>query len=113
MYGLPKDFDGGFLEGRTLEMVCFNQNQVYLHFGAEITIAIESAFSYRNAQLVSLPVHESDLMGLLGASVSGVRGEENGTLVLLFDNGQALKVYDTSEQYESYTITHGSKVIVV
>jgi hypothetical protein len=47
MYGLPKDFDGGFLVGRTLEMVCFSENQMALHFGAEISITIESAFSYR------------------------------------------------------------------
>jgi hypothetical protein len=113
MYGLPSDFDGTFLIGRVLEMVCFNQNQVYLHFDAKTTITIESAFSYKSAQVIDLPVRESNLMELLGASVSRVQGEENGTLNLFFDNGQSLIVFDTTQQYESYRITYGSKAIIV
>jgi hypothetical protein len=30
MYGLPKDFDGGFFLGRTLETVSFSENTVFL-----------------------------------------------------------------------------------
>src|SRR5262245_30928410 len=113
MYGLPKDFDGGFLAGRTLEMVCFSENQMVLHFGGEVSITIESAFSYRDAQVVNVPVHESNVMELLGSSVSGAQGDADGTLSLIFDNGQSLKVYDTTQQYESYSIAYGDKVIIV
>jgi hypothetical protein len=52
-------------------------------------------------------------MELLGASVSEVQGDAAGTLSLLFDNGQSLKVYDTTHQYESYSIAYGGKVIIV
>ena len=113
MYGLPKDFNGSFLVERTLEMVCFNQNQVYLHFDTNITIAIEGAFSYKTDQVINVPVQNSNLMELLGSSVLVAQGDENGTLSLNFDNGQTLKVYDMTKQYESYTISYGDKVIIV
>ena len=113
MYRLPKDFDGSFLVGRTLEMVCFNQNQVYLHFDAKITITIESSFSSQNDQIISVPVRESNLMKLLELTVSEVQGEEDGTLLLTFSNGEMLKIYDTSQQYESYRITYKDNVIIV
>ncbi len=113
MYGLPKDFDASFLIGRTLEQVCFSQNQVSLHFDDNITLTIESAFAYKTQQVVNVPVHESNLMELLGASASMAHGAENGTLSLTFDNGQSLKVYDTTKLYESYTITYRGKVIIV
>jgi primase-polymerase (primpol)-like protein len=113
MYGLPKDFDGSFLVGRTLNLVCFSQNQMSFHFDDDITITVESAFSYKTAQVVDVPVQESNLMELLGSAVSVARGEADGTLSLLFNNGQTLKVYDTTKQYESYTITYGGKVIIV
>lgn len=113
MYGLPKDFDGSFLVGRTLGLLCFSQNQMSLHFDDDVTIAIESAFAYKTAQVIDVPVHESDLMELLGTAVASVQGDANGTLSLLFNNGQTLKLYDTTKQYESYTITYGGKVIIV
>jgi hypothetical protein len=113
MYGLPRDFDGSVLVGRTLEMVCFSQYQVYLHFDAETTITIEGAFSYKTDHPVDVPVQQSNLMELIGASVSAARGDENGTLCLVFDNGATLEVYDDTKQYECYTISYGGKVIIV
>ncbi len=44
MYGLPDDFDAGAFVGRTLEQVCFTENQVTLHFDGMIDITVESAF---------------------------------------------------------------------
>jgi hypothetical protein len=113
MYGLPKDFDGSFLVGRVLEMVCFAQHQVYLHLEQKITITIESAFSYKNDLAVDVPVSESNLMELLGSSVLTATGDENGTLSLLFSNRQTLKIYDTSKRYESYTIAYDGGEIVI
>jgi hypothetical protein len=113
MHGLPKDFDGTFFIGRTLEMVCFNENQVYLHFDAKLTITIESAFAYKDELLVKVPVHDSNLMELLGSSVLTWQGDKDGTLSLTFERGRTLKVYDTTKQYESYTISYEGKVIIV
>jgi hypothetical protein len=113
MYGLPKEFDGLFLIGRIVEMVCFYQYQVSLNFGDKTIIAIGSAFSYNSTQVINVPVQQSNLMGLLGASVSKVQCEDNGTLCLQFNDGQTLKVYDTSKHYESYSIRHEGKEIIV
>jgi hypothetical protein len=113
MYGLPREFDGGFLVGRVLEMVCFAQYQVCLHFDQRITITIASAFSYRTDSVVEVPLQESNLMELLGTSVSAAVGDENGTLSMQFSNSQTLRIYDTSKQYESYTIACADKEIIV
>lgn len=113
MYGLPKNFDGSFLVGHTLEMVCFAQYQVNLHFDSKINIRIESSFSYKVEHPVKMPVQNSNLMELLGMTVTEVHGSEDGTLNLLFENGQLLKIYDTSKQFESYIITFEGKEIIV
>jgi hypothetical protein len=113
MYGLPKDFNGSFLVGRILEMVCFAQYQVYLHFNERIIITIASAFSYKTDSVIEVPIQESNIMELLGLSVSAAMGDENSTLSIIFNNGKALKIYDTSKQYESYTIAYEGKEIIV
>ena len=94
-------------------MVCFNENQVYFHFDGKITITVESAFSYNSHEVISVPVKQSSLMGLLGASVSRVEAAQDGTLSFLFDNSQTLKLYDVSKLYESYSISHSGNVIRV
>jgi hypothetical protein len=117
MYGLPENFDASFLVGQTLEMVCFNANQLYLHFSSHITITVESTFSYQDGSSQSapqqVPVKESNLMQLLEHKVSKASGDKNGTLALVFDNGHTVQCYDSSKNYESYQIKIGEKVIVV
>jgi hypothetical protein len=119
MYGLPTNFDGKFLVGLTLEQICFNQNQVALHFDNDVSIVVESAFSHEGyqsaspAQPLDVPVASSDLMQLLGCSISNASGDKAGTLTLVFDNGHALKCFDTAREYESYRIEHGGKVVIV
>ncbi|MBL7214500.1 MAG: hypothetical protein ISS71_02345 [Phycisphaerae bacterium] len=113
MYGLPVNFDGALLIGQIREMVCFVQYQIYLHFDEEITITIEGSFSYQSEGDISMPVRESDPMKLLGISISEVRGDTNGTLNLTFSNGETLKIYDDSQQYDSYRITYNDNDIIV
>jgi Family of unknown function (DUF6188) len=119
MYGLPEDFDGSFLIGRALEMICFNANQIYLHFDGQVTITIEGSFSHQraqyesNTQILSVPVSESDLMQLLEHKISAVSGDKDGTLKLVFDHDQILRCYDQLPNYESYQIRHGDTVIIV
>ena len=113
MYGLPLNFDGSFLLGRTLEAVCFSEYQIILYFDEELLITIESSFSLHNDEVVSVPVQNSNLMKLVGISVSEILSEKNGTLHLTFCSGDRLKLYDTSTQYESYRITYKGKDIIV
>lgn len=119
MYGLPENFDGSFLLGRTLEMICFNANQIYLHFDGQVTITIEGTFSHQraqsgsNTQVLSIPVSESDLRQLLEHKVSAISADKDGTLSLVFDDGQTLTCYDQLPNYESYQISQGDNVIIV
>ncbi len=40
-------------------------------------------------------------------------GQRDGTLTLVFRGGSKIRVFDSSERYESYLIRVGEKVIVV
>lgn len=119
MYGLPVNFDGSFLVGHTLEMICFNWNQIYLHFDNQLTIKIEGEFSYGprlgdelDVKPVRMPITESKLMHLLERSISQATGNENGTLTIIFDNGHTLRCFE-SPGYESYEIKRGADRLIV
>ncbi len=117
MYGLPKNFDASFFIDKRLEMICFNANQLYLHFNDGIVVTIESDFWYQpsssKGELVSVPVLQSDMMKLLEHQVSKAVADNNGTLVITFDNGCVLKCLDNSSNYECYQIKIGNRVIIV
>lgn len=118
MYGLPQNFDGRFLEGSALELICFAQFQIYLHFDNKVSIRIESALLHEEQEgsrrrYSEMPVLESNLMVLLGRYVVSASGNEAGTLTLQFDNGHKLHCLDDSKQYESYTITYSEGEIIV
>lgn len=118
MYGLPSDFDASFFVGVTLEMICFNANQISLQFDKKVVLTIEGRYLHKKgaadqpAQIVSLPVSKSDLMLLLERSVSLASGAEDGTLTLVFDNRHSLTCFDDA-QYESYRIKIGEQEIIV
>ena len=118
MYGLPKDFDCAFLVGRTLEMICFAANQIYLHFDQKIMITIEGEYSFQKErvaplQILVVPAVECNLMTLLEQSVISASGKEDGTLALVFQNGSVFRCYDRTENYESYRIKNGKKITIV
>lgn len=113
MHGLPEDFDAAFFVGRTLELVCFSENQVTLHFDGDLSLTIESSFSYKKAsessgQVVRIPPSESQLMQLIGISVAEVSSSRGGTLVLTFSNEHVFRCFDDSTQFESYHIKRGT-----
>jgi len=118
MFGLPKDFDASILVGRTLELICFAQYQIFLHFDEKVSIDVRSALSHQESlnlapRRVEIPVLQSDLMVLLGHSTVKAFGNDEGTLSLEFDNGHSLHCLDDSKQYESYTITYSGREIIV
>ncbi len=113
MYGLPEDFDGGFLLGKTLETICFGRYQMWLHFDGQITITIESSFSYEKQGTLGFPVMETAVIELIASSVSGVKGDVDGSLSLSFSNGKVLRINDDSSWYESYSISYDGKRLIV
>jgi Family of unknown function (DUF6188) len=115
--GLPLGLDGAFLIGRGLEQICFNENQISFHFDAAVGIIIEGGYSYQVAAVpvsgptAFVPALHSNLMELLGQTISRVEVTSDGTLALFFANGHQLKCFD-NPQYESYQIRNGDRVII-
>lgn len=119
MYGLPATFDPSRLQGSVLDLVCFSENTVSLSFSREVSITIESCFvhsdqhGYGDGQQIDVPVIESRLMQLLGASILLASADADGTLRLKFSNGHTLVCLDDSPRYEAYRINIGNEEIIV
>lgn len=55
----------------------------------------------------------ASLLPFLGCSIVGAEGSPDGTLRLTWSDGNAFEILDTSAEYESYTISHGTETLVV
>jgi len=119
MYGLPSDFDGSFFIGCRLQMVCFNINQIYLHFSNDVVVTVEGGFLYRKTEteqeykVVEPPILSSDLMCLLEHKIEKVVWDDVGTIKMIFENGHVFECYDSFSNYESYKIKHADKTIII
>lgn len=116
MYKFPADFDSGQFVGLSLEMVCFNANQIYLHFGNRTSICAEQRFEVHygcgddEAILVDVPSHQSSLMRLLENAVGAAWVENGDTLKLEFDNGSSLCFSPGDQKYEAFHVLIGGIV---
>ncbi len=119
MHKLPRDFDGAFLVGRTLESVLFSENTVSFGFGDRVSVTVFSSFQHQcpteadRPNVQSVPPSESRLMQLLGHTVTQASGDDAGTLTIVFDSGHVLKVFDDDPYYECYSINDGQREIFV
>ncbi len=119
MYKFPDDFDGKEFFGRTLEMICLNSNQVYLHFDGGMKICAEAPFTHgtpnasQGSHVVSVPPTNAALVELLDHNVIDVAVANSRSLTLRFDHGHSLTFTDITEQYESYRFLLGERSIVI
>jgi hypothetical protein len=119
MYGLPENFDTSFVLGRTLELICFNENTVYFHFDGGLLFSIESEYAYQSHEsgpvdhIHKVPFLTPHIVQLLGVTISNASASPDGTLILTFVNEHRLKFFDTSRQYESYKIDFDGRTIIV
>jgi hypothetical protein len=118
MYGLPRDTDLGFFKGKLLLQVCTGVNEVILRFDGDISLTIQTDIAHRSGEVLtalyklSIPATPM-LLRLLHSSVIRTEIKAPGTLILEFSNGEAIEIYDTSSQYESYHITYDNRMIIV
>jgi len=119
MYGLPKDFSAQVFVGATLEQICFFENQIRFILREDLSITVEASFSYsrddsgKSMTVYYMPVLSTDVMAVIGRTVSSAAAESDGTLSLTFDNGCVVAIYDVSDRYESYRIKAGERDIIV
>jgi len=98
MYGLPHDFDATALVGRTLDVICFTANQVTFDFDGDFHITVDGAFTHGEESsepshlMRQVPVEESGLMRMAGASITDASAIDGGTLRLLFSRSTARRV---------------------
>jgi hypothetical protein len=118
MYGLPKNIELGFLLKKELQSVSFGLHEVILCFDdyLKITVTSECSYQLKAGEIIEIDSYiasASLICALISHSIVEARGDEDGTLILQFSNGDKFTIFDDSEQYESYQIKHGDKLIVV
>jgi hypothetical protein len=117
MYKLSHQTDLDFLEQKQLQMLCFAEYSLYLHFEADIVITIEGQFQHKpgkaKKQKYSFPIQTSCLTRLLGTSVQRIEVEDDENLLLEFSNGDLLILQGGNGPYEAYQIRHKGGQIVV
>jgi hypothetical protein len=117
MYKLSHQTDLDFLQQKQLQMLCFAEYSLYLHFESDITITIEGRIKHKvgkaKNQIYSFPIHTSCLMRLLGTSVQRIEVKNDENLLLEFSNGDLLVLEGQNGPYEAYQIRHkGGQIIV-
>jgi hypothetical protein len=120
MYGLARDVDLNFLNGREVGQIAIGVYQIQFGFDEDVRISVEGGFSYFDGQSDSVWKPEPGFaqiaartVALLGATIETFEAQENGTLTLRFSNGHRLTIPDSSKEYESYDITRPGETIVV
>ena len=89
-----------------------------LRFSGDVAVSVEGRFRRQAIRQVpkdfeSLPAAAAVMLELIGLSTTSVRGQDDGTLVIEFSNGDVVEIYDSNESFESYQIEGGDEVIVV
>jgi hypothetical protein len=110
--------DLGFLVGATLTQVAIGENETILHLHPDSTILIQSEVLIKipgeavSALETAVEVG-SALLPLLGKTVTDAVGTPRGSLTLTWTDGRSVEVLNDSDQYECYSVTHGTDFFVV
>ncbi len=122
MYGVPRDLDLSRFVGATLIQVCLGEFQVQFHFQAAgsvsshgmLHLGVERHWELRDesGRIVDRAEPTSDreayrLHRLLGRAVTGTTVDAPRSFALHFVTGEELRVFDDSDQYESFSIQPG------
>lgn len=119
MYDPPSPRIIAQLIGHVVELISFGQYVVHVSFDNADRLTITCPFRFATAAVVALsPVHEaplkqSNLVRVVGSSVTYAKCESDGTLHLKFKNGDTLIAYANNPGYEAYSLTIGGEEYVV
>jgi hypothetical protein len=118
VYGVPADLDLQHLSGATLTQLAIGEFQIQFRFTPETEIAVEGRWELRdhsghiidhaqsNADREAYRVHH-----LLGRQVVRSRVDPPESITLEFDNGHRLQVFDSSSDFESFSIQPGGVIV--
>jgi hypothetical protein len=127
MYGVPDDLPVEMFIGAALEQVCIDPWDIQFRFigppEAPIfkTITVEGRWELRDVagtiidrgdRSIGNAQHETfRVQAILTSTVTAAYLNAPESFTLTFDDGEALTVYDDSEQYESFSIQPGNRFI--
>lgn len=126
MYGVPQDLDLSRFLGATLIQVCLGEFQVQFHFQVigsmasqgGLELAVEGRWELRDGSgsIVDRAMPNGDrdtfrLHRLLGRAVTRTDVEAPHSFALRFASAEELRVFDDSDQYESFSIQPGDIVV--
>ena len=118
MYGLPHDIDLTFFRGKTLLQVCIGAHDLILNFDGDVNVTVTSSIGCVDSSGItqnysSFREAACAVANFLNQTAVFAEGNKLSTLILKFDGGGMLLIYDDSKDYESYTIKHERREIVV
>jgi hypothetical protein len=118
MYGVPADLDLTFLNGAELIQVCLGSHQLQFHFHPVGSIYVDGGWALLGpgGECVDQKDDRPDrppyqLHRLLGQTVASTEISPPAWFALQFAGGEVLRVFDDSEQYESFQIQPGGVVV--
>lgn len=109
MHGFPSDFDPNVFVGLRLSSVTYAENVIGLEFDPDALISVLGSVTYgasdkEDPVTDSPPVDRTELVKLLGRSVTAGSLQSKRELRLQLDGGGFITLLDDSEQYESFVI---------
>jgi hypothetical protein len=118
MYGVPRNLTLEGLVGAVLVQIALGEFQIQFKFHPEGEIAVEGQWELRDragrlvdqaqatAQRDAYRVHH-----LLGRQVTDATVQAPESVTLHFDSGHLLRVFDSSQEHESFTIQPGDIIV--
>jgi len=120
MYGLRKDTDLQFLKGRILQQVAIGSYQVQFAFDADVTISIQSKFTFFDGTNEFIWTSEPSTaevaartVVLLGSGIQMLETSPDGRLALGFSCGRRLTIFDSVKDFESYSINWAGEIYII
>jgi len=102
---------------RELVQLAIGQYEVIFAFDKDVTLSIESQFSYTSAAETvdwrpGQPRAAAKAVGLLGTTVVTAERKDEDDLRLTFSNGDRLIVTKSTDRFESYQVTAKDLTVV-
>ena len=111
MHGVPKNLDLTFLHDSELIQICLGLYQVDFSFHPGGTLSVEGEWELFASDATEIDrssepprLRAFELHRLLGQRVVGSVIAPPHWIALRFEKGELLRVYDSSETYESFSI---------
>jgi hypothetical protein len=117
VYGLDTTRSFDFLNQALLTQVCVGQNELILRFDGDIVLRVESELrvliAQRDERFVD-PIEASRaIVSFLGHEVTAARAPSRGSLELHFGPSMLIEVFDSSANYESFSLEWPGGAIIV